>query len=178
MRCVLGAIRHWLLRSPRPVVNSRFGQVAGLMDYPDAHEEEFAAALEEDRPLEPRCFLEYPHTALLIFRVGFWLQPNMPPVPAVVADTCHVNILHHRPLHERDRALWRCFRRAARIHFLLMLACLLGLVAVLRSGYEPGGDLSSLCLAVVLPAALYYTMNRFDIVPVLLSALCLWWGLS
>jgi hypothetical protein len=155
-------------------LSAQLGQVAGLLDYREAREEEFAAALDEDRPLERVFFLEYPYPAVFIFRLGFLLQPKMPHVPAVVVDTCHVNILHYRPQNERDREIWRRFRWATRIYFLLMLACYFGLVAVLRSGYQANGDLASLGLVLVLPAALYYTLNRFDIVPALLSAVSLW----
>jgi hypothetical protein len=155
-------------------LSAHLGQVAGLLDYRDARPEEFAAALDEPRPLERVFFLEYPYPAVFLFRLAFVLQPALPPVPAVVLDTCHVNILHHRPQNERDRELWRRFRWATRIYFLLMLACLFGFIAVLRSGYLPDGDLASMGLVLVLPAAVYYTMNRFDIVPALLTALGFW----
>ena len=56
---------------------------------------------------------------------------------------------------------------------LLMMACGLGLVVVLRCGYEPGGGLSSSGLLLLLPAALYFTLNRFDMLPALLTALSL-----
>jgi hypothetical protein len=52
-----------------------------------------------------------------------------------------------------------------------MAACFLGLVAVLRAGYGPGGELRASGALLLLPATLYFTLNRFDIVPALLTAL-------
>jgi hypothetical protein len=154
-------------------LSARLGQVAGLPTYPEACWEEFAAELDSDRPPDPQYCLEYPHAAVYVFRLDL-LQPSPPRIPAVVADRCFINLLHYRPESERDRELWRYLRRAIRIHYLVMLACFLGLVAVLRSGYEPGGGLSSNCLLMALPSAVFFSINRFDIVPALLTALSLW----
>jgi hypothetical protein len=46
-------------------------------------------------------------------------------------------------------------------------------MAVLRLGYERGRRLSGPVALLLLPAALYFTANRFDIVPALLTALSL-----
>jgi hypothetical protein len=155
-------------------LSAQLGQVPGLPDWNERPQDEFARGLDEDRPLEKRYFLEYPHTALLIFRLGWWLQPAPPPVPAVVVDSCQSNVLRHRPRNEQEREVWRAFRWATHIYFVLMLGCYFGLVAVLRSGYQPGSDLMSMCTVLVLPSAIYFTMNRFDIVPALLNALSFW----
>ncbi len=155
-------------------LSDRMGQVAGLPDNPDADADEFPAALNEDRPLQHLYFLEYPHTALFIFRLGYLLQPELPPVPAVVLDSYFMNIVLHRPQNERERELWHYFRRATRIYYGVMLACYYAVLAVLRSGYQRGGDLASVGLVLILPATLYFTLYRFDIVPVLLSALSMW----
>jgi hypothetical protein len=153
-------------------LNAHLGRTAGRKEGPDDQEDAgFARILGEDRPLAPRYFLEYPHTSLWLFRLGFLLQPALPPVPPAVLDACHGNFIRHRPGNDAERALWRSFRRATTIYRLLMGACLLGLVFVLRAGYEADGGLASSGLLLLLPATLYYTFNRFDIVPALCTAL-------
>jgi hypothetical protein len=153
-------------------LNAHLGRVAGRQDSPGViPDDEFGRALGEDRPLLPRYYLEYPHTTLLLFRLGFWLQPALPPVPAAVLDGAYANVVDHVPAGAAERALWRTFRRAIVVYRVVMLGCLLALVLVLRAGYDPTGRLSSGGLLLVLPAALYFTVNRFDIVPTLLTAL-------
>ncbi len=156
-------------------LNAYQGRTAGRKESPDdiADDREFTRLLAEDRPLEPRYFLEYPHTSLWLFRLGFLLQPSLPPVPAAVLDACHGNFHRHLPQSEDERLLWRSFRRATTIYRLLMGACLLGLVFVFRTGYEGDGRLTSSGLLLLLPASLYYTFNRFDVVPALCTALSL-----
>ncbi len=155
-------------------LNAHMKRTAGRKESPDDREDaDFAGTLGEDRPLEPRYFLEYPHTCLWLFRLGFLLQPALPAVPPAVLDACHGNFIRHRPDNDTERALWRSFRRATTIYRLLMGACLLALVFVLRAGYEADGSLASNGLLLLLPATLYYTFNRFDIVPALCTALSL-----
>src|SRR5204863_7835026 len=72
---------------------------------------------------------------------------------------------------EAQAALWRQFRHAIRLYLCVMIACQLALMVVLRVGYEPGHSVPIGFL--VLPGALYFTLNRFDIVPALLVALSL-----
>src|SRR5262245_50150016 len=55
----------------------------------------------------------------------------------------------------------------------VMALCLLGTMAVLRVGYEPDSALAGSVFLFVLPAALYFSLNRFDILPPLLVALSL-----
>jgi hypothetical protein len=155
-------------------VNAYCGRTGGRKDNPeDLNDQDFARSLWENRPLEPHYFLEYPHPSLWLFQLGFLLQPPLPPVPAAVLDACHGNFWRYRPQGDDARLLWRGFRRATTIYRLLMGACLLGLVLVFRAGYESDGRLASTGLLLLLPASLYYTFNRFDIVPALCSALSL-----
>ena len=51
------------------------------------------------------------------------------------------------------------------------LACLIALMLVIRSGYEPGARVSGSILLLLLPATLYFSANRFDVVPALFVAL-------
>jgi hypothetical protein len=154
-------------------LNSTLGRTAGRTDVPpDIDDEEYDRALLEDRPLEPHYYLEYPHATLLLFRLG-WLGGPLPPAPAALLDGGYGNICRHWPDGEDQRELWRRFRRAVRIYEALMVLCFFGLVLTLRAGYDRGGALSSNGLLLLLPAALFFTVNRFDIVPTLLTALSL-----
>jgi hypothetical protein len=54
-----------------------------------------------------------------------------------------------------------------------MSGCLLLLMAVLHAGYDPRSPGSGSLVLLVMPAAMYFTLDRFDIVPALLTALSL-----
>jgi hypothetical protein len=123
--------------------------------------------------LKPRYHLEYPTAALLLFRLGWVGQSNLDSYPPAVLDGDYVQLVEHKPRNDQERVWWGQFRRAGQTYMLLMMACGLCLTAVLRAGYEPGGGLSSSGLLLLLPAALYFTLNRFDILPALLTALSL-----
>src|SRR5579884_1247683 len=129
--------------------------------------------LDEQPPTEltPRYFLEYPPPALWLFRLGYLLQPPVGEVPPAVLDASQHDLVYHQPRNAAEQALWRHFRIDTDVHAALMLACLIGLMAVLHCGYEPGGRLTAPLLLLLLPATLYFTPNRFDIVPALLVAL-------
>jgi len=129
----------------------------------------FRAALEQKTELEESYFLEYPPTALLVFRLC-WLGGNTDAPPAVL-DGWHNNLVEYVPRTDAERDLWQRFRTAIRIVQSLMLLCLLGLMAVLLVGYEADGGLSGPIWLLVLPGALYFSINRFDALPALLTAL-------
>jgi hypothetical protein len=153
-------------------LNDARGRDAGRADEPPGlGPAAFSAALDTPAPLAPRYYLEYPHAALLLFRLPFALFPPPADVPAVVLDGGQWDVVEHAPRDDRERELLRAFRRATRTYLLVMLGCLFALVAVLRAGYEPGGGLSSGGLLLVLPATLYFALNRFDVIPALLTAL-------
>lgn len=121
--------------------------------------------------LSDRYFLEYPPPSLWIFRLGFLLQSPAGDVPPAVLDASKHMLVYHTPRNDAERALWRHFRVATDIYAAVMLGCLIGLMAVIRWGYEPGGRLAGPIFLLLLPAALYFTANRFDVVPALLVAL-------
>ena len=155
-------------------LNATLGRSAGRAEVPeDIGETKYARALKEDRPLQPHYYLEYPHTALLLFRLG-WLGQPLPPAPAALLDGSYGDVIWHTPDGPVESELWRLFRRATRLYEALMVACLFGLVLTLRAGYDRAGDLASAGLPLLLlPGALFFTVNRFDIVPTLLTALSL-----
>jgi len=125
-------------------LNANLGRSAGRVAMPPRLDEsDFKEALDDKQTLEPRYFLEYPQTALLIFRLG-WVSAasTMPAVPPAICDADYHNLVEHVPRNESERALWHAFRKTIRTYDLMMLLCLLGLMAVLRAGYEPGGRLT------------------------------------
>lgn len=129
----------------------------------------FRAALEQKTELEEAYFLEYPPTALLVFRLAWLGRPV--DVPPAILDGWHNNLVEHRPRTETERDLWQRIRTAIRIVQSLMMFCLLGLMAVLLVGYEADGGLAGPIWLLVLPGALYFALNRFDVLPALLTAL-------
>jgi hypothetical protein len=176
---------HDLVALALRALNAQAGRRAGRLDEPDWPEPEvYARRLRQEQALQERYYLEYPHAALLIFRLGLVWQGPLPPVPAALADGHYLSIILHRPRDEAERELWRRLRWAVRVYVCLMVLCHLALVLLLRGGYERGGALASTGVLLILPAALYFTLHRFDIVPALLTALgvaCLgrrWWASS
>ncbi len=159
-------------------LNASLGRPAGrLNDPPRLDDDTFARALREPpnpEILRTRYFLEYPHAALLIFRLGYWLPPDVrePLPPAGLLDACHLNLVEHDPAGDAPavQRLWHKFRQVIRLYNTLAVGCLLALMVVLVIGYEPGGGLSGPAVLLLLPAMLYFTANRFDIVPALLTA--------
>jgi hypothetical protein len=160
-------------------LNATLGRTAGRPAEPAAvSEEEFAEQLDRSHEADKDTpyFLEYPHAALVLFRVGYLTPGRLRAlsVPTAVADARFTNLLEHRPRNAQERELWRTLRQAIRVYAVLSTCCLLALMAMVRAGYEPGGGLSGSPFLLVLPAMLYFTVNRFDVVPALLTALSLW----
>jgi hypothetical protein len=152
-------------------LNFTQGRTAGHDHPPCLTPEEFQDALDRPAPLEPTYHLEYPHAALLLFRLGWPAPPDN--VPAAVLDGWHNNLVEHVPRTPSEQQLWTQFRWAIRIYQVIMVGCLLALMAVLRAGYEPPLGWSGAAFFLVLPGALYFAVNRFDIVPALLTGLSL-----
>jgi hypothetical protein len=155
-------------------LNDRAGRPAGRKDNPPelADDEAYSRALDAADPPAPTYFLEYPHGALPLFRLGLIFLPDTP-LPAALLDSSQWDLLVHQPRNGTERALWRGFRLATQIYAVLMLGCLFGLLVVMRAGYGPGGALATSAALVMLPATLYFTLFRFDVVPALLTALSL-----
>jgi hypothetical protein len=150
-------------------LNASRGRTPGLDREPTLTAEEFAEGLHDtNRPLQERYYLEYPLLATWIFRLPFLVHPVS--APAVILDGHYGNILFHEPRDKGERDLWQSLRLAMQTYAALMMICLLLLMAIVRRGYEPGGGLAGVVWLFLLPGALYFTLNRFDVVPALLTA--------
>jgi hypothetical protein len=154
-------------------VNAQMGRSAGRVNVPAEEYDVFLTGLNDpQQPLRARYYLEYPHACLILFRLGYIWQPGFVQPPASVCDGDYHHIPVHVPQTDHEEALWREFRRATQTYLVVFVLCQLALMAVLWKGYEPGDKPGPIWLCV-LPAALYFTLNRFDIVPALLCALSL-----
>jgi hypothetical protein len=151
--------------------NASLGRVPGRADEPpEEWPKELVQRLDgPEPPLAEKYYLEYPPATLLIFRLGF-LTPC--PMPAAVADSQQYGIAHHLPREDKPDELrvWSRFHGSAVTHLVLMTAMLYGLMLVLRRSYEPGVEAGPIWLCV-LPAAVFFSLNRFDVVPALFTAL-------
>jgi hypothetical protein len=149
--------------------NAATGRLPGRADEPPWAEPPELAARLAGPPLaySERYYLEYPTAALVVFRLGF---PTRPDVPAAVADSHHYAVAHFAPRTDAERKLWADFHAAAVVYVLVMAAGLVGLILVLARGYEPGRPPGPVWLAV-LPGAVYFGLNRFDVLPALATAL-------
>jgi hypothetical protein len=129
----------------------------------------------DDTALEPRYFLEYPHAALLIFRAGFWIQPDFDrdKIPAKVLDCDYHQLASQNPDPQApdQLRLWAAIATAGRFYTCVMVLCDLILMVVLWVGYGPGTGLRGGAWLLLLPAALFFTLNRFDVLPALLTAI-------
>ncbi len=106
-----------------------------------------------------------------LFELGFWVQkPPANPPPQAILDGCHNRLVEEQLTDAWERVWQRQFRVAIRTYQILMTSCTLGLFAVLTAGYGTRALRSAACLTL-LPAALYFSLNRFDIVPALLTGL-------
>jgi hypothetical protein len=120
-------------------------------------------------------YLEYPPATLVLFRLPYWLPPKIDLQRAAtdVGDACHNDIVEHFPRTPDEQALWRKFRHAARTFNAFGIGCLLLLTFVVRADYCRGQGVEGAILLFVLPASLYFSANRFDVLPALLTALSL-----
>jgi hypothetical protein len=155
-------------------LNAHLGRTPGRHDEPRwmPNQNEYTAGLDDaTRPLADRYFIEYPLTCVTLFQLGYVGQDDLPSLPSALLDGSYHNLVPHWPRTETEQQLWRQFRRATRTHAVVMALCLLVLMAVLAIGYEPGNGGPFWLL--VLPGALYFSLNRFDVLPALLTALSL-----
>ena len=151
--------------------NAHAGRLPGRLGEPPWTEPpELAAVLDAPPPpLAPRYYLEYPTPTLLLFRLGYVFQSDTA-LPPAVADSHHHAVAYYFPRTHAERELWQRFRTAGRFYATVMLAGLVGLMVVLARGYEPGGRLAGPVWLVALPGAVYFGLNRFDVLPALATA--------
>jgi hypothetical protein len=149
--------------------NASMGRTPGRADEPLEEEpHDLARRLDEPQPpLADRYYLEYPTATLLLFRLGFLVPLEL---PTAIADSQQFSVSHFAPRNEFEGHVWQRFQLAAILHVVLMTISLYGLIAVLRRGYEPGVSIGPVWLCV-LPAAVFFSLNRFDILPALATAL-------
>jgi hypothetical protein len=154
-------------------LNANAGRLAGTVGEPPVDPEAFKEGLHSPRPWAARYHLEYPHTALVLFRLAAWFGNVPPNLSVLVLDNSYHDIVNHKPEEESDIQLAAGFRRAIRFLIVIMTASLLGLVLTLHAGYLPGGGLQCSGLLLLLPGAFYFSLFRFDVIPTLLTALSL-----
>ena len=155
-------------------LNADLGRPAGRSDVPEVIDNKtFSRQLKEDTPLQSRYYLEYPHANLIFFRLPWWLFGPIEPAPPALLDGSLGNLVDHQAQDDSERDIWRQFRRATIVYRIALFLLLAGLVVILWRGYLPDGDLASSCWMLLLPCGLYYTINRFDILPVFFTALAL-----
>jgi hypothetical protein len=158
-------------------LNASLGRSAGRLDEPARKgPEAFAEALQEKSPPgagDTPYYLEYPHAALLLFRLPYWFPPSVRDLDTLpgILDALHLDLVEHVPQTASEQALWRKLRQAIRFYNVAGIGCLAALLLVLRWGYEPGSGRSEPLVLLLLPASLYFAANRFDIVPAMLMAL-------
>jgi hypothetical protein len=155
-------------------LNAERGRQAGLKDNPCYFEDDpFDQQLHSRTELNDRYFLEYPHAALLIFRAGYWFQPEAKTVsvPPAIADADYHDLATFEPCAEDEYEVQRLFVRATDFYASVMLICLLALIAVLWIGYGPHTGVEDGAAWLLMPASLFFAFNRYDVVPALFTAL-------
>jgi hypothetical protein len=154
-------------------LNDFLGRHAGRREAPEpSYPEDYAQSLRDSRTLSSEYYLEYPHAALLLFEVPHLFGPVSAEAPPSLLDGAHEDIVRHLPQGDQ-MGVWEYFHRAVTSYMLMMLAFHAGLVAILAAGYLPCGGLSYRGFLLILPGVLFFTLNRFDVVPAFLTALSL-----
>ncbi|HYH64272.1 MAG TPA: glycosyltransferase family 87 protein [Urbifossiella sp.] len=153
--------------------NAHMGRLPGRMDEPETitDPEVFVAQLDaEPEPLADRYYLEYPTPTLTLFRLGFLHQPRRPDLlPPVVADAQQFAVGFFHPRTEAEQATWAVLHDGVVAIVVVMAASLVGMILILRRGYEPG-DPRPWAWLCVLPGAVFFSLNRFDVLPAMLTA--------
>jgi hypothetical protein len=153
--------------------NAHMGRLPGRMDEPEMYlrEGEFAEALDTNsEPLADRYYLEYPTPTLVLFRLGFLHRPRSPDMlPPAVADAQQFAVGFHHPRTEAEQRTWSVLHDGVAAIVVVMTVCLAGMIVILRRGYEPG-DPTPWAWLCVLPASVFFSLNRFDVLPAMLTA--------
>src|SRR5262249_52898808 len=89
------------------------------------------------------------------------------------ADADYHNLATFEPCTEQEYEVQRLLVRATDFYGAVMLACLLGLIAVVSVGYGSHGGVQGGAARLFMPAALFFALNRYDVVPALFTALSL-----
>jgi hypothetical protein len=153
-------------------LNHFLGRHAGRREAPERMEENYAEALREPRPLSESYYLEYPHAALMLFHLPYLFASVSGGAPATLLDGAHEDLVYHVPRGD-ESGLWEQFHRIVTSYMFMMVAFHAALVAVLAAGYLSNGGLAYRGLLLLLPGVLFFSLNRFDVIPALLTALSL-----
>ena len=154
--------------------NAHMGRLPGRQDEPlrDTPEDLAARLNGPPQAYSDRYYLEYPTATLVVFQLGYWLQPSDgPAIPPVVADAEQYAVAHFVPQTDNERKIWGRLRTAARVLVMVMAAALLGLMLVIGRGYQPTSGPAPPVWLAALPGAVFFSLNRFDVVPTLATAL-------
>ena len=133
--------------------------------------EESVKSLRRAVDLNPDFNDGHTNLALALFRLPYAFQPiEAKDVHSAIRDGAYHNLVRHVPRTSAEHRLWQKFRNATRFYAVFMTGCLLLLMALLAAGYGARPCGSGSLVLLVMPAAMYFTLNRFDIVPALLTA--------
>ena len=171
----------WMIRAE----NARRGRLAGRLDAdgkpfqpaPAKNHDDYEERLLERPPFADRYFLEYPPLALAFFRFCYLASGSdgRADVAAMLLDEHEFNFACHLPADDAERKFYRGVRRGIDAAAILLLAALAGVMLLVRRGIGRDGIASGSPWLCVLPAMLYFSACRFDILPaglVLLSVAC------
>ena len=169
----------WMIRAE----NARRGRLGGRVDAagkpihirPGINLDQFEARLAANPPFADRYFLEYPPLALAFFRLCYLVSGSdgTAAVSASLLDEHEFNFTCHRPTNEAERNLYRGIRRGLDASMITLLLVLMGTMLLIQRGIGPGGTARASPWLCCLPAILYFTPCRFDIVPAALSLVCI-----
>ena len=169
----------WMIRAE----NARRGRRAGRVDEagkpvqpkPAKLHADYEALVAARPPFSERYFLEYPPLALAFFRIGHLATASdgTAAISATLLDGHEFNFTCHLPTDEAERQFYRGIRRGVVASTVLLMLALLGVMVLTRRGIGPNGIASGSPWLCVLPAMLYFTACRYDILPAGLVLLCL-----
>jgi hypothetical protein len=166
-----GDIAAWVLRAE----NANRGRKAGepKEPQPDFPDEKLGFKAFEDKvanppPLMERYFLEYPAAALWFFRlgtIGSGRPSSSESVSPGILDANQFNILYYEPRNDVEARLWKSWRRAQIAYAAMLFAVLAALMWITERGIGADGRGRGSAWLFLLPAFLYFTPCRFDIIP-------------
>ena len=167
-------------------LNTAVGRNPARREMPECLGEEFRPDSSDPRALSPSFFAEYPHAALWLFRLAF---PSGEAIRSWglsggVLDACFPDLVTYTPATPNEQYTWQQLRRATNAYRVASTVCLMLMVLVLQFGFVARNRLQGATALLILPAALYFAVNRFDVLPALLTAVSLtclarqWCGLS
>jgi hypothetical protein len=150
------------------------GRFPGRTDEPEFRSpDDFARSLRADGATRSeRFYFEYPLPTLFYFHLPYAFE-GPPRLPSAVGDAHQYGVGQHIPRNVDERRAFRPLRIATGVYVTCSLFALWALAAILTRGDRPGtgvGGPNPVWL-LALPGAVYFALNRFDIVPTLATAL-------